>query len=75
MPGSMIHLLVAKKANPNGSALFFLGNIAPDAVVDWHDKDVTHFRDLKDRQPALISFAKETAGGYAEGVLLHLYSD
>ena len=71
----MIHLLVANKFNTSGSALFYLGNIAPDAVVDWHDKDVSHFRDMEDRQPALLSLAKETTGDFAEGVLLHLYCD
>ena len=75
MPGSMTHLLVAKKVNPNGSALYFLGNIAPDAVDDWHAKDITHFRNLDDRQPALIALAGETVGDFAEGVLLHLYFD
>ena len=75
MPGSMIHIIVANKVNPKGSALFYLGNIAPDAVVDWHDKDITHFRDMKDRRPALESLAKETVGDFAEGILLHLYFD
>jgi len=75
MPGSMIHLIGAKKVKPNGNALYFLGNIAPDAVDDRRDKDITHFRDLNDRGPALISLAKETMGDFAEGVLLHLYFD
>ena len=75
MPGSMIHLIVAKKVNPDGNTRFYLGNIAPDAVVDWHDKDITHFRNLSDRRPSLISLAKETKDDFAEGVLLHLYFD
>ena len=75
MPGSMIHLIVAKKVRPEGSALFCLGNLAPDAVVDWRNKDATHFRDLEDRQYALVSLAKNTFGEFAEGLLLHLYFD
>jgi len=75
MPGSMIHLLVAKKVNPNGSALFYLGNIAPDAVTSWHEKDISHFRNLEDRLPTLVSFAKETNDEFSEGILLHLYFD
>lgn len=75
MPGSMVHLLAAERVNPRGSALFLLGNIAPDAVADWHDKDITHFRNLADRRPALKALAHETAGDFAEGVLLHLFVD
>lgn len=75
MPSSMIHLCFAKKVRPDGNALFYLGNIAPDAVKDWHVKDITHFRNLKDRQPALIKLVKETKGNFAEGILFHLYLD
>ena len=75
MPGSMIHLILAKKVNPEGSVSYFVGNIAPDAIKDRHDADATHFRDLKDRQPALISFAKEAINDFTEGILLHLYFD
>jgi len=75
MPGLMLHLLIANKVTTNGSPLYHLGNIAPDAVADWHNKDITHFRNLDDRQPALISLAQNTFGDFAEGVLLHLYFD
>jgi hypothetical protein len=71
----MLHLLLANKVRPDGSALFYLGNIAPDAVNDRHVKDITHFRNLKNRQDALIKLAQETADDFAEGVLLHLYYD
>ena len=74
MPCSMIHLFAAKKVRPEGSILFFIGNLAPDAVTDWHEKDIVHFRNV-DRQSALISLAKETSGDFAEGILLHLYLD
>ena len=75
MPCSMIHLYVAKKVRPEGSTLFYVGNLAPDAVNDWHDKDIVHFRDVDDRQLALILLGKETTGDFAEGILLHLYLD
>jgi hypothetical protein len=71
----MTHLLLAKKVRPQGSALFFLGNVAPDAVSDWRKKDKTHFRDVEDRQAALVSLAKKTDGDFAEGILMHLYFD
>lgn len=60
MPGSMIHLIVAKKVRPNASDLFYLGTIAPDAVNDWQIKDITHFRNLENREPALINLAKDS---------------
>ena len=71
----MIHLFAAKKVHPDGSTLFYIGNLAPDAVIDWHDKDIVHFRNVEDRQSALISLAKDTSGDFAEGILLHLYLD
>lgn len=75
MPGSMIHLITANKVKPDGSTLYYLGNIAPDAVIDWHDKDITHFRNLEDRQSALAAFAQKVTNDFSEGVLLHLYLD
>lgn len=77
MPGSMIHLLMAHKVNPKGSTLFYMGNIAPDAVINWNEKDITHFRNLPDRSEALAALALKTSPSddFAEGVLLHLYID
>ena len=75
MPGTMIHLFVARKTKPHGSILFFLGNIAPDAVDGRYNKEITHFRNMKDRQPALIAFAKNSLDDFSEGVLLHLFVD
>ena len=51
MPNLMTHLLLAKAVKPQGSPLFYLGNIAPDAVNNRADKDISHFRNLTDRQP------------------------
>lgn len=77
MPGSMIHLLMACKINPTGSALFYIGNIAPDAVTNWKEKEIAHFRNLKDRNQALAALALHTppSDDFAEGILLHLYMD
>jgi len=77
MPASMIHLLIAYKINPAGSTRFFTGTLAPDAVKYWKDKDVTHFRNLQDRSEALADLALRTprSDDFAEGVLLHLYTD
>ena len=77
MPALMIHLLLAKKIKPGGSILFFIGNIAPDAVINWKEKDITHFRNLPDRAEALAALALQTppSDDFAEGVLLHLYLD
>jgi len=71
----MMHLLAASKTRPTGSILFYIGNIAPDAVSNRHDKDIFHLRNLQDRLPTLISLAKNTSGDFAEGLLLHLYVD
>jgi hypothetical protein len=71
----MIHLIAAKKVRPEGSILFYVGNLALDAVMNGHDKDIVHFRNVDDRLSALISLAKETSGDFAEGILLHLYLD
>ena len=75
MPCSMIHLITAKKIRLEGGILFFIGNLAPDAVIDGRDKEAVHFRDVKNRQSALITLAKETNGDFGEGVLLHLFLD
>ena len=77
MPGSMIHLLLAHKINPKGSVLFYIGNLAPDSVTNWKEKDITHFRNLTDRSESLTSLAVQTSPSddFNEGVMLHLYMD
>ena len=77
MPGSMVHLFVARKIKPKGSIHFYIGSIAPDAVSNWKEKDITHFRNLADRSQALAALARKTppSDDFAEGVLLHLYVD
>lgn len=77
MPSTMIHIVVAKKYDINASAVFLIGNIAPDAVYTREEKDKIHFRDKKDRFSALCEFALELdlQNEFNKGVLLHLYTD
>lgn len=77
MSGLMVHLMMAHKINPNGAALYYIGNVAPDAVSDWKYKDLTHFRNLQNRRDALDDLAHRTdpSDSFAEGVLMHLYLD
>ena len=32
----MVHLLLARKVDPDAPTLFYIGNIAPDAVSEWN---------------------------------------
>ncbi len=77
MPASMVHLLTARKVDENAPVLFYIGNIAPDAVSEWKLKDKTHFRDLDDRTDILTGLALRTnaADPFSQGVLLHLFLD
>jgi RimJ/RimL family protein N-acetyltransferase len=77
MPSLMIHFLMAHKVRPDGSTLFYVGNVAPDTVPNFKEKDITHFRYLSDRSEPLAALALQTppTDDYAEGVLLHLYTD
>jgi hypothetical protein len=77
MPSSMIHLLTAYKYNPNASVLFWIGNIAPDSVSDWKEKDKTHFRDKSYRLNALREFAftMNLSDDFSKGILIHLLLD
>lgn len=69
--------MMAHKINPNGDVLYYLGNIAPDAVSDWKKKDLTHFRNLENRRDALDDLARkiDPTDSFAEGILMHLYLD
>ncbi len=84
MPGFMMHLNVArhyaehaKSFGYDTSTAFFIGSLAPDTITERTEKDRTHFRDRDDRLQALIELATQTdrREAYAEGVLLHLYTD
>ena len=53
MPSTMIHLMVAREVEPDGEALFWVGNFAPDCVTEREKKDPIHLRDRPDRWAAL----------------------
>lgn len=77
MPGTMIHLLTAYKVNPTASVSFWIGNVAPDAISDWQEKEIKHFRNFPDRTEAITNLARKTdkTDELAEGILLHLFLD
>lgn len=75
MPSSMIHLMTAKKVHPDSPVLFYIGNVAPDAAYGREFKDKTHFRDIQDRESALLKLADKIQNDFEEGVLLHLFLD
>ena len=75
MPSSMLHLLVAKKVNPNAGINFYIGNLAPDANRERAEKDKVHFENALDMEIALKEFALKADNDYLKGFLLHLYVD
>lgn len=77
MPGLMIHLMFAKRVEPKGSNLFYLGNIAPDAVPGRELKDITHFRTISygQRERELVKIKKSVKTDFENGMFLHLYLD
>jgi len=77
VPSAMIHLTAARVLFPDAPTIFYLGNVAPDAVSERERKDKTHFRDLPDREKALFDFASaiEEDDYFRKGVLFHLFCD
>ena len=79
MPSAMIHILTAYKYNKNASALFFIGNVAPDAIDERELKDMAHFRNINNesRLQALIDLKNsiDKNNEYCIGALMHLYID
>ena len=75
MPSSMLHLIVAKKVEPNGSIDWYIGNIAADAIRDRKQKDEAHFENHPNIEAALKEFAQKADNDYLKGILLHLYTD
>jgi len=71
----MLHLIIAKKVNPNASINFYIGNVAVDAISERDKKDTAHFRNAPDIENALREFALKTEYDYLKGILLHLYVD
>jgi len=72
----MIHCLVARYAYPSRGPLLYIGNLALDAM-HYPAKERLHLRLCDDRSMALTQRARSTDPGddFAEGVLLHLYTD
>lgn len=77
MPSSMVHLITAYKYRPDSSEEFWVGNIAPDCIGDWKERDKFHFRNESDKEKALKDFAKSISKDdwFSEGMLLHLFVD
>jgi hypothetical protein len=77
MPSVMIHLLAAYKYDPNSSGLFWVGNIAPDCISGWKEKDRLHLRDCKDRLNALgeLALKEDLHNDFNKGIIFHLYLD
>ena len=77
MPSSMVHLLTAYKFNPDASTTFLVGNIVPDIVNEWKEKDRLHLRDRLDRIGALEELActMNLHDDFDLGILLHLFVD
>ena len=82
MPSTMIHLLMAQKVKPHGHTEYFIGNIAPDAIVmrdNYHFafKDKLHFRGSENRIKDIEKLAREIdiQSPYNEGYIMHLFLD
>lgn len=73
----MVHLITAYQYKPDSSAAFWVGNIAPDCIVDWKERDRFHFRNESDIEKALRDFARgiRKDDWFLEGMLLHLFVD
>ena len=77
MSSLTIHLYTASLLEPNGSDSFFIGNIAPDSVQVWQDKEHRHLRDRTDREAALNELWDNYyyADDYSRGAVTHLWLD
>ena len=77
MPSSMVHLKIAYEYNPTASPEFWVGNLAPDSIGVWKEKDRFHLRDIVNREQALRALADTMPNGdlFLEGMLLHLFTD
>ena len=75
MPGPMLHLSIAKKVHPNAGIDFYVGNLAPDAIINRKEKDALHFYNVPSRERALREFALKANNEYLRGMLLHLFVD
>jgi hypothetical protein len=69
--------MTAYKYNPNSGGLFWIGNIAPDCISGWKEKDRLHLRDREDRLNALgeMALTADLHDDLSRGIILHLYLD
>lgn len=76
MPSFSMHLAVARAVDAARSPLYFVGALAPDAM-NYPHKEHLHFRSCENRADELAKLARATgpADDFAEGVLVHLYTD
>ena len=77
MPSSMVHLMTAYEYRPDSPAEFWVGNLAPDCIDDWKERDDFHLRTAQNKEQAFIDFAKNINKDdlFSEGMLLHLFVD
>jgi len=73
----MPHLLVAKKVKPNAKIDFYIGNLAPDCILNKEKKHIVHLRKTPDREAALKEMTLKTddKNEYLQGMVLHLFVD
>jgi hypothetical protein len=73
----MVHLMTAYEYRPNSPAEFWVGNLAPDCIEDWQERDTFHLRNVADKEQAFDDFAKTISSDnlFSEGMLLHLFVD
>jgi len=71
-----MHLAVARCMDATRLPLYFVGAMAPDAM-NYPEKEYAHMRYEPDRGAALAELARATnpADDFAEGALVHLYTD
>lgn len=68
----MVHLLTAYKYDPKASVAFLVGNIVPDIISEWQEKDRIHLRDGPDRLCTLKELAetKNMRNDFEKGIII-----
>jgi len=77
VPSSMVHLMAAYEYRPDSPSEFWVGNLAPDCIDDWKERDIFHLRTAQDKRQAFDDFAGTVDKNdlFSEGMLLHLFVD
>lgn len=77
MPSLMVHLEAAKLVHSEAPLNFYIGNVAPDCIRVWEQKERLHLRDREDRGAALAELYErlDMSDPFQEGVTLHLFVD